>query len=165
MSRTLIAASAFALTLGVLAPAAVAQDAPAAAPGAGSVETAAPMTEAEFEALAEAFGARMEGMSAEMQTAITEAAGDAAKQDASLDAIQARYQTDADGFASALEAFLNQQAAAAGADEGGAAMREQMATVVATALPQIRSIPQQVRTQAERAAVAAAAAPAETPAS
>lgn len=152
MSRVLIVASVLALALGAIAPAALAQSdaAQATAPMAG-------LTEAEFEALAQAFGRRMEGMAGEMQAAINEAAGDAAKQDAALDAVEARYQTDADAFASALETFLNHQASLAG--EGAAEAQAQVATALSAALPQIRTLPQQVRARAEQAAVAAAAAP------
>ncbi len=151
MSRVLLVASALALVLGATAPAALAQtaDVPTTAPSAG-------LTEAEFEALAEAFGQRMESMAGEMQAEIAQAAGDAAKQDAGLDAIQARYQSDADGFALALEAFLNHQAASAGEDAEMA--QAQVATALAAALPQIRGIPQQVRAEAEQAAAAAPAA-------
>ena len=152
MSRALIAASAFALALGVATPAALAQTADTPA-------TVAPaMTEAEFEAVAEAFGERMQAMASEMQAAIADAAGDVAMKDASLDAIEARYQPEADGFASALETFLNQQAAAAGAAEGGEAAQAQIAAALSMALPQIRGIPQKVRSETEQAAAAAPAA-------
>jgi hypothetical protein len=149
MSRVLIAASALAVLLGSPASGALAQTADAPA-------TAAPaMSEAEFEAVAEAFGERMQAMASEMQAAITEAAGDAARKDASLDAIEARFQPEADGFASALETFLNQQAAAAGATEGGGAAQAQIAAALSMALPQIRGIPQKVRSETEQAAAAA----------
>ena len=134
--------------LSTLAPAANAQTAsaaPAQADAAG---------EAEFEAKADAFGVRMQQMGEEMEAAVTAAAGDADKQDADLDAIEARYQPDADAFGADLEAFINLQAATAPASE-----RAGMAAAIQAAVPQIRSIPQQARTQIEAAAAQPAAAP------
>lgn len=148
MSRVILAASAFALVLGGGAPAVMAQtaDAPVAAPSTG-------LTEAEFEALANAFGQRMEGMTAEMHAAVTGAAGDTAKRDADLDAIEARYQPEAEAFASALEAFLNHQASQA---DQAAEAQAQIAMALAAALPQVRTIPQQVRVRVIEAAAAPA---------
>lgn len=142
MIRALIIAAA----LSTMAPAVSAQTAsatPAEAPAPG---------EAAFEATAEAFGARMEAMQAEMQTAVADAGGDAARQAASLDAIEARYQPDADAFATAFETFMNQQMAAAPETE-----RAGMLAGLTQALPQLRSVPRLVRTQIEQAAAAAAA--------
>ena len=136
------------VALSTLAPAVTAQTAPAT-----PAETPAP-GEAAFEATAEAFGARMEAMQAEMQTAVADAGGDAARQAASLDAIEARYQPDADAFATAFETFMNQQMAAAPETE-----RAGMLAGLTQALPQLRSVPRLVRTQIEQAAAAAAPAP------
>lgn len=99
MIRALVLAAALAS-----APALVlAQDAPAPA-----AEAAPAPGEAELEAAAAAFGARIQTMGEEMQAAVTAAGGDAAKQDADLDAIEARYQPDVDAFLAALETFLQQ---------------------------------------------------------
>lgn len=151
MIRALLVAA----VLSTAAPAVLAQDAPAApaAPEAPAAEAPAP-GEAEFEAAAQAFGLSVQAMAQEMQTAVTNAAGDAAKQDADLDAIEARYQADTEAFASALETFVGQKTAAAPESE-----RAGMAAELAEALPQIRSYPQMVRAQIEQAAT-----PAPTPA-
>lgn len=117
------------------------QDSPPPAPG-----------EAEFEASAEAFGAKMAAMQQEMQAALAEAGGDAARQAASLDAVEARYQPDAEAFATALETFMNGQAAAAPEAE-----RAGILAGLAQALPQLRAVPRLVRTQVEEAAAQAAA--------
>ena len=118
---------------------------PAATPAPG---------QAEFEATAEAFGAKIEAMQQEMQTAVADPGGNAATRAAALDAIEARYQPEADAFASALETFLNQQMAAVPETE-----RPGMLAGLAEALPQIRSVPRLVRTQVEQAAQAAPTAP------
>lgn len=136
------------VALSTLAPAVAAQTAPAT-----PAEAPAP-GEAQFEATAGAFGEKMEAMQAEMQTAVADAAGDAARQAAALDAIEARYQPDAEAFATAFETFLNQQMAAAPETE-----RAGMLAGLAQALPQLRSIPRLVRTQVEQAAQAATPAP------
>lgn len=149
MIRALVLAAALAS-----APALVlAQE--AAAPAA---EAAPAPGEAEFETAAAAFGARIQAMGEEMQAAVTAAAGDAAKQDADLDAIEARYQPDVDAFLAALETFVQQQAAAAPEGE-----RAEMTAGLTAAGPQIRAVPAQVRAQIE--AAAAAPAPAAPPAS
>lgn len=151
MIRALVLAAALAS-----APALVlAQE--AAAPAAEAPAAPAP-GEAEFQAAAMAFGTRIQTMGEEMQAAVTAAAGDTARQDADLDAIEARYQPDIDAFVLALEAFVQQQAAAA--PEGD---RAEMLAELAEAGPQIRAVPGQVRTQIEAAATAAPAAPATTP--
>ncbi|WP_425989440.1 hypothetical protein [Brevundimonas sp. TWP2-3-2] len=106
--------------------------------------------EAAFEATAEAFGVKVEAMQAEMQTAVAEA--DATRRAASLDAIEARYQPDADAFATAFDTFMNQQMAAAPETE-----RAGMLAGLTQALPQLRSVPRLVRTQIEQAATAAPA--------
>ena len=140
MIRALVIAAA----LSTMAPAVSAQTAPATpaeAPSPG---------EAAFEATAEAFGAKVEAMQAEMQTAVAEA--DATRRAASLDAIEARYQPDADAIATAFETFMNQQMAAAPETE-----RAGMLAGLTQALPQLRSVPHLVRTQIEQAATAAPA--------
>ncbi|WP_428151406.1 translation initiation factor IF-2 [Brevundimonas sp.] len=142
MIRALVVAAA----LSILAPAAIAQTAPttpAAAPAPG---------QAEFEATAEAFGTKMEAMQQEMQAAVADAGADAARRTTSLDAIEARYQPEAEAFATAFEAFMNQQAGAAPATE-----RAGMMAGLAQALPQLRAVPHLVRTQIEQAATAAPA--------
>jgi len=149
MIRVLVLAAA----LSASAPAAFAQTTPAPAPSAEAPAADTP-GEAEFEAKADAFGQRMQQMGQEMQAAVTAAAGDAAKQDADLDAIEAQYQPDAEAFAVALEGFVGQQVAAQPEAE-----RAGMASNLLAALPQIRSIPQQVRAQIEQAAAQAATTP------
>jgi hypothetical protein len=67
--------------------------------------------EAAIEARAEAFEGRIRQMGEEMGAAITAAGPDRAKRAADLDAIQARYQPEADAFASELEAFVLPQLA------------------------------------------------------
>lgn len=109
-ARTALAAAA----LLALALPAAAQEAPApppAAPAELSAEAEAAIAEAEaaFEAKGEAFGAVMEAMFEEMQTAVSDADGDRAKAEADLDAIVARYQPQADAFADELDAFLAAQ--------------------------------------------------------
>ncbi|MBU2379945.1 MAG: hypothetical protein KJ824_12330 [Alphaproteobacteria bacterium] len=156
MIRIVPAAVAVAAVL-AFAPAALAQTAPAEAGQAATGETPGP-SEAQFEARAEAFGVRMQAMATEMQSAVAGAGGDAAKQDADLDAIEARYQAYADTFATELSAFVSAQAEAAPEEE-----RAGMTAGIAGALPQIRAIPATVRSQVEQAAATAAAAPTGTP--
>lgn len=106
MSLRVLAAAA---VLAFAAPAvAVAQQAPAAPPAAPAADASAD-AEAAFEAKAEAFGERIEEMRREMQAAVTAAGGDQAKADADLDAIEAKYQPEADAFAAELIAFINSQ--------------------------------------------------------
>ena len=130
--------------LSAIGPAVSAQTAPAT-----PAEAPAPGA-AEFEATAEAFGAKVEAMQGEMQTAVAEP--NAARRAASLDAIEARYQPDADAFATAFETFLNRQMAAAPETE-----RAGMLAGLTQALPQLRSVPRLVRTQIEQAATSAPA--------
>ncbi|WGM32811.1 hypothetical protein [Brevundimonas sp. NIBR11] len=148
MIRALLVAA----VLSTAAPAALAQTT-APAPSTEAPAADAP-GEAEFEARAEAFGERMQQMGEEMQAAITAAAGDSAKQDADLDALEARYQPDVDAFVAALEGYVAQQAALV-----PEAQRAEMNAGIAAALPQIRAYPRQIRAQVEQAA----AAPAPTP--
>ena len=65
--------------------------------------------EAAFEAKAEAFQQAMGAMQGEMQTALTAAGPDQAKANADMDAIAARYQPQADAFATELDAFITSQ--------------------------------------------------------
>lgn len=126
----------------------------AQASGAPAEAPAAPAPgEAEFEAAAAAFGARIQTMGEEMQAAVTAAAGDAARQDAELDAIEARYQPDVETFLAALETFVQRQSTA-----GPESERAQMMAGLAAAGPQIRAVPAQVRAQIEAAAAPAAPA-------
>ncbi|MFC5344741.1 translation initiation factor IF-2 [Brevundimonas staleyi] len=146
MIRALLVAAALAA-----APAAFAQT--ASAPAA----PAAPQTpgEAEFEALAQAFGAKMEAMQDEMSAVITNTAGDPARRDSELDAIEARYQPEADAFATAVQTFAHGQAA-----QLPEAQQAEMRAQIEAAMPQIRGVPNQVRTGIETAAAQAEAAPA-----
>ncbi len=121
-----------------------------AAPGFAAAQTApaAPATptpapdEAAFEAHAEAFGKTIQTMTTEMQAAAAQT--DKAKAKTDLDALQARYQPQADAFAADVLAFASTQGAPA--DQ------------LATAETQIKAIPAMLRAQAE--AEAAAPAPA-----
>lgn len=97
-------ALAVAAALAFSAPA-FAQDAPAADPATA----AAAQAEAAFEARAEAFQQAMEVMRGEMQSTLTTAGTDQARATASLDAIAARYQPQADTFAADLDAFITSQ--------------------------------------------------------
>ena len=110
MSCRLILAATAAL---VLAGPAFAQTAPAPAAPAPATPPAAEApsaAEAEIEAKGEVFEARMDAMRGEMQAAVTAAAGDRAKLSTDLDAIVARYQPDADTFATELSGFIASQA-------------------------------------------------------
>ncbi len=147
--RAVLAASA---VFAFAAPA-FAQEAPAPAPAAPAAPATESPEEAAMEAKGEAFGARMQQMAMEMQTAVTAAAGDTAKANTDLDAIVARYQPDADGFADEVGAFIAAQSASAGAED-----QAEMATAGPAAIAQIKSIPAMIKGQV-MASVAAAAAP------
>lgn len=139
------AAPAFAQTAPAPAPA------PQAAPAPADADDAESPDEAEFEAKAEAFGERMKGMMEEMKAASAAAGADTAKKTTDLDAIQARYQPEADAFATDLEAFIRSQAAAAPEDQ-----RAGMEAGIQQALPQIRGVPAMVRAEVEKPQPAAA---------
>lgn len=139
MIRALVLATVL-TTAASAAPAQTAQP-----PAAQEAPLSSPETE--FEALALAFGERMEAMEAEIRAAITTTAGDPARQDSELDAIEARYQADADAFAVALETFANGQA-----DLVPEPQKSEMKAGIVAALPRIRSIPQEVRAALEQAA-------------
>ncbi|WP_292031061.1 hypothetical protein [Brevundimonas sp. UBA2416] len=81
------------------------QEAPAADPAAA----AAAQAEAAFEAKALAFQQALDTMRGEMQAALTAAGSDQVKANADMDAIAARYQPQADGFAAELDAFITSQ--------------------------------------------------------
>ncbi len=130
-----LAAPAFAQEASAPAP-----QAPAAAPAPAAAEADSP-EQAAFEARAEAFGKSMEAMSTEMQTAATQA--DKAKAKTDLDAIQARYQPDADSFADDLQTFAATQGAPA--DQ------------IAMAAQQIKTIPAMMRADIEQKSAEAAA--------
>ncbi|WP_428153514.1 translation initiation factor IF-2 [Brevundimonas sp.] len=118
------------------------QAAPAPATAPAPAEEADSPEEAAFEAKGEAFGEKMETMSDEMQAAAVQA--DKAKAKTDLDAIQARYQPEVDAFADEFQAFI--------VGQGGPADQ------IAVAAQRIKSVPAMVRTQAEQAAAAPAAA-------
>lgn len=138
MIRTLILA---AVLLTAASPATAQTTQPPAGP-----EATRSSSEAQFEALAQSFGARMEAMEAEIGAAITNTAGDPARRDVDLDAIEARYQADADSFALALEAFVNGQA-----DLVPEPQKSEMKAGIVEALPRIRGIPRTVRAAMEQA--------------
>jgi hypothetical protein len=143
--RIILAASA---VLAFAAPA-FAQDAPAA-PAAATADTEA---QAAFEAKGEAFGARMEAMGGEMQAAITAAAGDQASAATALDVIVAKYQPEADTFATELEAFIASQMASAPEEQ-----RAQMTAMGPVISAQVKGAPAQMRAQALASMTAAAPA-------
>lgn len=151
--RILIAAAAL---LAVAAPA-VAQDAPAAPAQSAPAQAApaqAPSAEAAaLEAKGEAFEARIEAMRGEMQAAVTAAGGDQGKLTADLDAIVAKYQPEADAFATELEAFFANPPAEVPAEQ-----RAGMSQAGPMVGAQIRGFPAQAK--AETLAQAAPAAPA-----
>jgi hypothetical protein len=149
--RTLLAASA---VLAFAAPA-VAQDAPAPAPAVPPAAEAVDPAEAALEAKGEVFQARMQTMAGEMQTALTAAAGDQARANASLDAIVAQYQPEADAFATELEAFFEAKAASASEEE-----RAQMVAMAPQLVATVKGVPAMVRGQVQQAVAAAPAAPA-----
>lgn len=103
--------------------------------------------EAAIEARAEAFEGRMRQMGEEMGAAITAAGPDRAKRSADLDAIQARYQPEADAFVSELETFVGPQFDALPADQQAGARAGFEA-----GMAQIRGLPAMVRAQAEQSA-------------
>ncbi|MGV9008082.1 translation initiation factor IF-2 [Brevundimonas sp.] len=119
-------------------------------PPAPVAPAAASPDEAAFQAKAQAFSALMEQMGTEMQAALTAAAGDSAKANTDMDAIAARYQPEADTFASEVEAFMATQATTA--EE-----RAQMAAMGPAITAQIKGAPAMVKSQVLAAATAAAA--------
>ena len=127
---------------------------PPAAPAAPAGEEAASPAEAAFQVKAQAFGEGVGAMAREMQAAIAAAGPDTAKRTADLDAIQARYQGQADAFADDLKTFVAAQAAAGDPEVDDEDDLEE-------GLEQIRSLPATMRAQIEQAAASApAAAPA-----
>jgi len=149
MSVRLFLAAAAALAL---AGPVLAQDAPPAAPAPAAVADPA---EAAFQLKAEAFGARIETMAAEMREATLASDGDATRARSALDVIAARYQPEADAFAVELEAFVAGRMATATEEQ-----RASMIQVGPMLAAQIRGAPAQARDQMLAAVVAAAAAPA-----
>jgi len=133
---------------------ALVQEAPPAP--AGAVAPADP-AEAAFQLRAEAFGARIETMVAEMREATLTADGDQARTRLALDAIATRYQPEADAFAVELETVMAGRLAAATEEQ-----RVQLAPVGPMLSAQIRGVPAQARDQMLAAIVAAAAAPTTT---
>lgn len=170
MSSRLLSAAVAALLLSGAAPALARQTAPAPAPAPQAApapeaddEVQSPQ-EAAIEAAGEAFGARMEAMSQEMQAAATAAGTDKDKAKADLDAIQARYQPDADAFAATLTEFIRGQVGVVPEDQ-----RAGMQTALEQVGPTITGIPARVRAEVEQAVAApapeAVAPPATPPAS
>jgi hypothetical protein len=147
--RAVLAASA----LFVFAAPAFAQDAPAPAP-APAAPAAPSAEEAALQAKGEAFGARMQQMATEMQSAVTAAAGDTAKANADLDVIVARYQPEADAFGDEVAAFITAQSATAPAEQ-----QAQMAQMIPMITAEITGVPAKAKTDV-LAAAASAAAPA-----
>lgn len=127
------------------APASQTSPAPQAAPAAPAPEQPMSPEEAALEAAGEAFGQKMQAMAEEMGAALEAKGGDAVQAKAELDAIQARYQPDADAFADQVTAFIRAQAAQV-PDAAGRAEAEGAAEVVR---PQIAAIPARVRAEIE----------------
>ncbi|MDZ4108983.1 MAG: translation initiation factor IF-2 [Brevundimonas sp.] len=154
----LAAAAAAVLAVGAAAHApAYAQTAPTAPPAAPSATEVADPAEAALEAKGEAFSVRMQAMGAEMQAAITAAAGDPVAAGAALDAIVAQYQPEADAFSAELKAFFDARGAVGTEEE-----QVGMALAAAAVVPAIQGVPAMVRGQVEQASATAAAAPAPT---
>lgn len=153
MSLRLILAASAALAF---ASPALAQDAPAAPAAAEGPSAADTEAQAAFEAKGEAFGARMEAMSGEMQAAVTAAAGDQASAATALDAIVARYQPEADTFATELEAFIASQMASAPEEQ-----RAQMTAMGPVISAQVKGAPAELRARALASMTAAAPVPAQ----
>lgn len=145
--RTALAAAAVL----ALATPAFAQDAPPADP----VAAAAAQSEAAFEAKAEAFQQAMGTMQGEMQAALTAAGADQAKANADMDAIAARYQPQADAFATELDAFMTSQLSVMPPEA-----QAQMAQLGPMVRAQITGAPTTIKTGLIQQAAAAAAAPA-----
>jgi hypothetical protein len=143
-----LAAPAFAQTAPAPAPA------PQAAPAPVAQDAESP-EEAAFEAKADAFGQRMETMQHELQAAATAAGADAAKKKTDLDAIQARYQPEADAFAVDLQNFVQTAVAMVPEDQRAGA-----AAQIEAAVPQIRGLPAMIRGQVEQPQPAPVPAPA-----
>lgn len=158
MSNRLLSAAVAALLLSGAAPALarqVAAPAPQTAPAPEADDEAKSPEEAAVEAAGEAFGARIEAMSKEMEAAVTAAGADKAKAKTDLDAIQARYQPDADAFADTLTAFVQSQMAAI-PDAQRAEAEAKLPVMSAT----IKGLPAQLRELIEaNAATPAATAP------
>lgn len=142
--RTALAAAA---VLAFATPA-FAQDAPPADPAAA----AAAQAEAAFEARAEAFQQAMVTMQGEMQTALTAAGADQVKANADMDAIAARYQPQADAFATDLDAFITSQLPVMPPEE-----QAQMAQMGPMIRAQITGAPATIKAGLLQAAAAAAA--------
>lgn len=156
MSSRLLSAAVAVVALAAAVPAVAQQPQPApqaapqAAEPADEADAASP-EEAAIEAAGEAFGARMEAMSQEMQAAATAAGADKDKAKADLDAIQARYQPDADAFAATLTEFIRGQVGVVPEDQ-----RAGMQTALEQVGPTITGIPARVRAEVEQAAAAPA---------
>lgn len=158
MSRRLMIAAGAALALASAAPA-LAQDAPAPAPAPAPANP----EDAAFQATAEAFGARMQSMSAELQATVgaaIQAGGDEASAIAAADGVLVNYTGDINAFADALSTYLTALAARPENAANSATILQARDTQVA----EVRNIPETVRGQVREAVAAAAAAPAEAPA-
>lgn len=142
-------------TLAFSAPA-FAQDAPAPAPApaADPAAAAAAQAEAAFEAKAEAFQQALGAMRGEMQAALTAAGADQAKANADMDAIAARYQPQADTFATELDAFITSQLPVMPPEE-----QAQMAQMGPMIRAQITGAPATIKAGLLQAAAAAPATP------
>lgn len=116
--RTLIA-SAFALSL-------LAGAVPALAAAPAVAVQAQPMTEAELEAAAEAFGAVVEQMEAQAAPIRADASLSAAEKEARIMAIIAPHQSEIDAFADMVTGFVISQAMTEGATPEEAATQGEM---------------------------------------
>lgn len=139
-----------ALALSASASAAVAQA--ETVPQAASVE-ATVIGEAEFRALTEAFERGMQAMQQEMRTAVSDAGEDIVARTAALDAIEERYQPDAEAFASTFEVFIAHKRETASEEE-----RAEIDSGLGEAASQLRAVPRSVRTVVEQEATAPAPA-------
>lgn len=126
----LLAATAIAAPLPVLA-----QDPPAPPPA-----TAAP-SEAEVTAAAEIFRSRLEAMNAEVRTAVETSGSNRRRAASRVDEILARHAPDLETFAVLLEDYFSARAGAAPTEEA----RTSIATTGAASVARVRGVADQIR--------------------
>lgn len=149
--RLILAATA---TLAFAAPA-FAQDVPTPATAEAPARALSP-EEIEMQTKSQAFEARLAQMQPELEAAVKASGGDQTKGMADVNAVLARYQPDIEGFAAALETFLDGQLAIAPDDEA----RQELTVAKDQVGPMLRGIPDQIRAGAPKAIAAMATAPA-----
>ncbi|WP_297803861.1 hypothetical protein [uncultured Brevundimonas sp.] len=128
-------------------PALAFQEAPAA------VAPAETISEAEMEALGEAFEARMETLKEELSAAIEAAGTDANKLSSDVDGILARYQPEIEAFTGKLDLFFAGQIAA----QQDETVRSQLETARTVTNNTLRGLPAQIKASTLAAAAQNAA--------